>query len=176
MNSPSVRHYRLTTTDSDGQNEPFGVYVHVPFCAHRCDYCAFATWTDRAHLVDEYLAAVRTEIAVAVDDGMPVATSVFVGGGTPFFQDQNPVPRRYAFSSFSSLNQAFLKLSQNSATGDGGTCFGDSGGPNFVTVGAKLVLVATTVKGDEACRSTNVDYRLDTRAARTFLGQYVSLP
>ena len=83
MNSPSVRHYRLTTTDSDGQNEPFGVYVHVPFCAHRCDYCAFATWTDRAHLVDEYLAAVRTEIAVAVDDGMPVATSVFVGGGTP---------------------------------------------------------------------------------------------
>ena len=35
---------------------PFGVYVHVPFCAHRCDYCAFATWTDRAHLVDAYLA------------------------------------------------------------------------------------------------------------------------
>ena len=27
--------------------EPFGVYVHIPFCAARCDYCAFATWTDR---------------------------------------------------------------------------------------------------------------------------------
>ena len=26
---------------------PFGVYVHIPFCAHRCDYCDFATWTDR---------------------------------------------------------------------------------------------------------------------------------
>lgn len=63
--------------------EGFGVYVHVPFCARRCDYCAFATWTDRHHLTERYLAAVRTEIARAVDDGLPSATSVFFGGGTP---------------------------------------------------------------------------------------------
>ena len=37
----------------------------------RCDYCAFATWTDRAHLVGAYLDAVRTEISRAVDAGMP---------------------------------------------------------------------------------------------------------
>ena len=61
----------------------FGVYVHVPFCTHRCDYCAFATWTDRAHLIGEYLAAVGTDVRRAVDGGMPPATSVFVGGGTP---------------------------------------------------------------------------------------------
>ena len=35
----------------------FGVYVHIPFCAHRCDYCDFATWTDRDHLVDDYVDA-----------------------------------------------------------------------------------------------------------------------
>jgi oxygen-independent coproporphyrinogen-3 oxidase len=64
---------------------PFGVYVHVPFCAHRCDYCAFATWTDRAHLVEAYLAAVRTEIGRAIDAGMPAADTVFIGGGTPTF-------------------------------------------------------------------------------------------
>ncbi|MGI9030397.1 MAG: radical SAM family heme chaperone HemW [Ilumatobacteraceae bacterium] len=63
--------------------EPFGVYVHVPFCAARCDYCAFATWTDRAHLVERYLDAVRLDIERAVAAGMPSATSVFVGGGTP---------------------------------------------------------------------------------------------
>ena len=34
-----------------------GVYVHIPFCAARCDYCDFATWTDRAHLVDAYVDA-----------------------------------------------------------------------------------------------------------------------
>ncbi|MGH9188182.1 MAG: radical SAM family heme chaperone HemW [Acidimicrobiales bacterium] len=61
----------------------FGVYLHIPFCARRCDYCAFATWTDRAHLVDEYLEACRTGIERAVAGGMPPATSVFVGGGTP---------------------------------------------------------------------------------------------
>jgi putative oxygen-independent coproporphyrinogen III oxidase len=62
---------------------PFGVYVHIPFCARRCDYCAFATWTDKGHLVDAYLDALRVEISRAVDEGMPEATSVFFGGGTP---------------------------------------------------------------------------------------------
>ena len=62
---------------------PFGVYVHIPFCASKCDYCAFATWTDRHHLTDAYLAALRTDIERAVGSGMPMATSVFVGGGTP---------------------------------------------------------------------------------------------
>ena len=59
------------------------MYVHIPFCASKCDYCAFATWTDRGHLVSSYLEALRTEIAAAVADGMRVADTVFVGGGTP---------------------------------------------------------------------------------------------
>jgi putative oxygen-independent coproporphyrinogen III oxidase len=68
---------------SDEELTPYGVYVHIPFCASKCDYCAFATWTDRHHLTDAYLQALRTEIARAVTAGMPAATSVFVGGGTP---------------------------------------------------------------------------------------------
>ena len=63
--------------------DPFGVYVHVPFCTKRCDYCAFATWTDRMHLVDAYVDALVVDVRRAVDGGLPVATSVFVGGGTP---------------------------------------------------------------------------------------------
>jgi putative oxygen-independent coproporphyrinogen III oxidase len=61
----------------------FGYYVHIPFCARRCDYCAFATWTDRSHLIERYLDACRMQIATSVADAAPVATSVFVGGGTP---------------------------------------------------------------------------------------------
>ncbi len=60
----------------------FGVYLHVPFCTSRCDYCAFATWTDKAHLIDEYMAACKTQ-AAACADSLPEVTSIFVGGGTP---------------------------------------------------------------------------------------------
>ncbi len=62
---------------------PFGVYLHIPFCAARCDYCSFATWTDRHHLTDAYLAACRADADRLVAAGMPAATSIFVGGGTP---------------------------------------------------------------------------------------------
>ena len=61
---------------------PLGAYLHVPFCRHRCDYCAFATWTDRDHLVERYMAACRTHARRLAPDLRPV-TSVFVGGGTP---------------------------------------------------------------------------------------------
>jgi putative oxygen-independent coproporphyrinogen III oxidase len=61
----------------------FGVYVHIPFCRHRCDYCAFATWTDRDHLMVEYVDAVVLDIQRSVAAGMPVADTVFFGGGTP---------------------------------------------------------------------------------------------
>jgi putative oxygen-independent coproporphyrinogen III oxidase len=62
---------------------PFGVYVHIPFCASRCDYCDFATWTDRDHLIDAYVDACVADVAQRRSSGMPAATSVFFGGGTP---------------------------------------------------------------------------------------------
>jgi len=91
-----------------------------------------------------------------------------VGGGVPYFQDVNPIPRMYASSGFDSLNGGYLRLSQNPSTGNGGTCFGDSGGPNFFTLNGQQLLVAITITGDSVCRSTNVDYRLDTVSAQGF--------
>lgn len=61
----------------------FGVYVHVPFCSKRCDYCAFATWTDRDHLMEAHTSATVRELHRATADGMAPATSFFAGGGTP---------------------------------------------------------------------------------------------
>lgn len=59
---------------------PFGIYLHIPFCARRCEYCAFATWADRDHLISAYVSACRRELALL---SLPAASSVFVGGGTP---------------------------------------------------------------------------------------------
>jgi len=58
----------------------FGVYVHIPFCTHRCDYCDFATWTGREALMPAYAEACRREVDEA---DLPAASSVFFGGGTP---------------------------------------------------------------------------------------------
>jgi putative oxygen-independent coproporphyrinogen III oxidase len=66
----------------------FGVYAHVPFCATRCGYCDFNTYTpgelDGAS-PDGWLAALRAELGLAVDQlgTAPVVDTVFVGGGTP---------------------------------------------------------------------------------------------
>jgi oxygen-independent coproporphyrinogen-3 oxidase len=79
------------------QDGAFGVYVHVPFCARRCDYCAFATWTDRHHLMEPYLAACRRSV---LQVALPPATSVFFGGGTPSL-----VPARALLSVLSAVDR-----------------------------------------------------------------------
>jgi hypothetical protein len=76
------------------------------------------------------------------------------------------------------INKAWLRISMNPALGDGGTCYGDSGGPNFLGAGSSEtnIVAATTITGDFMCRATNVVYRLDTASARSFLAPFVSLP
>lgn len=75
--------------------------------------------------------------------------------------------------SYEGLTHLWLKLRPRH--GDGNTCFGDSGGPNFL--GNTDLLVATTIAGDgSACKGTTVDYRLDTSSAREFLAKFVTLP
>ncbi len=68
----------------------FGVYVHIPFCASRCDYCDFATWTDRAHLADEYVDACVRDLGRRAP---APASSVFFGGGTPSLLDAAALTR-----------------------------------------------------------------------------------
>jgi oxygen-independent coproporphyrinogen-3 oxidase len=63
---------------------PFGVYVHFPFCSHRCPYCDFAVTTERPPEGDRYLRGVLAELALRSPafDGLR-AVSLYVGGGTP---------------------------------------------------------------------------------------------
>jgi hypothetical protein len=81
----------------------------------------------------------------------------------------------YAYSAFKSVNQDYLNLSQNIHQDNGGTCYGDSGGPNFLgtdtskELGQPLTIAGTTITGDTWCKATNVTLRLDTDEAQNFL-------
>jgi oxygen-independent coproporphyrinogen-3 oxidase len=61
---------------------PRAAYVHVPFCAHKCGYCDFASLAGVDHLADRYLTALEREMETALGQPQEVNT-IFVGGGTP---------------------------------------------------------------------------------------------
>jgi hypothetical protein len=92
-------------------------------------------------------------------------------GGHQYLYDD---VRMVATGTLNAINPAWLRISMNPSTGNGGTCYGDSGGPNFL--GTTGILAASTITGDAVCRATNVVYRLDTESARAFLSEYVELP
>jgi Trypsin len=91
-------------------------------------------------------------------------------GGHQYLYDD---VRMVATGTLNAITPSWLRISMNPSKGDGGTCYGDSGGPNFL--GTSDVIAATTITGDSVCRATNVVYRLDTPSARAFLAEYVDL-
>ena len=118
--------------------------------------------------------------ALAAKGALSGATFYNVGYGTAHTATGVPgYPydgvRKESVSRFSSLQPDWLQLLMNTnATGTGGDCFGDSGGPKFLT-SDPTTIVATVTTGDAVCRATTKDYRLDTPTARAFLGQFVAL-
>lgn len=61
---------------------PLGLYVHVPFCASTCDFCAFYQTTPTADGIDRYMKGIADEAALVDWAGRRTET-VFWGGGTP---------------------------------------------------------------------------------------------
>lgn len=63
---------------------PVSLYLHIPFCAHRCAYCDFNTYAGQERAIPAYVAALVNEIqAVGGMDSAREAHTVFFGGGTP---------------------------------------------------------------------------------------------
>ncbi|MBI1723717.1 MAG: trypsin-like serine protease [Gemmatimonadetes bacterium] len=118
---------------------------------------------------------------LAAQGGLNDQLFVNVGYGTS--SSQTGVPsfpydgkRNVSKSEFMGLQPTWLGLLMNTnATGEGGDCYGDSGGPKFLDGNADMIL-ATVTTGDYPCRATTWDWRLDTPEARGFLGRFVPLP
>jgi hypothetical protein len=84
--------------------------------------------------------------------------------------------REFAVGYFNAVSPGYLRISQNISSGSGGTCYGDSGGPQFVQdpETGDLLLVSLTVTGDMFCRSTNVTQRLDLPEIQEWLEPFVA--
>lgn len=61
-----------------------GIYIHFPFCASKCNYCNFNSYSDKNDLQKSYLQALLKEISLYKDSKL-IVDSVFIGGGTPSF-------------------------------------------------------------------------------------------
>ena len=63
---------------------PFGIYIHVPFCAHICPYCDFTTYAGKGDQIGRYVECVARELGRPPEGvaGRGAAT-IFLGGGTP---------------------------------------------------------------------------------------------
>ena len=65
--------------------QPHSLYLHIPFCKHRCGYCDFNTYAGMDDLIPAYARAMQSEIrafAEAAEERIPIHT-IYFGGGTP---------------------------------------------------------------------------------------------
>lgn len=94
--------------------------------------------------------------------------------------DNGNLDRRRAEQGFNALTKAWLHLPMINTPGNenGGTCYGDSGGPHFIHLDGREtnIVVSVTSTGDRPCKALDTTYRVDTASARDFLDDYLTLP
>jgi len=87
---------------------------------------------------------------------------------------QNRV-RRIGVSEFKSLTGVYLNLDQNPAHDNGGTCFGDSGGPTFwIDAAGNRTVVSITSRGDANCQAFGASQRIDIADSVSFIGSVLA--
>jgi oxygen-independent coproporphyrinogen-3 oxidase len=62
----------------------YSIYLHIPFCKHRCHYCDFNTYAEKESLISPYIKALINEIRIVCREKSPINIhSIYFGGGTP---------------------------------------------------------------------------------------------
>ncbi len=67
------------------KNNEIGIYVHIPFCKKKCDYCDFISYCNKDNLIKDYVEALKIEIQS--QNIKPEITTIYIGGGTPSYID-----------------------------------------------------------------------------------------
>ena len=82
-----------------------GIYVHIPFCAKKCNYCDFISFSNKENLVDKYIERLKQEIK-SYKINKEVST-IYFGGGTPSY-----IESKYIIDILKTVKQKF-KISEN---------------------------------------------------------------
>jgi len=64
-----------------------GIYIHIPFCKRKCDYCDFISYCDKNNIIDKYIKKLKEEIESELNNKEYKITTIYIGGGTPSFID-----------------------------------------------------------------------------------------
>ncbi len=65
------------------ENNPL-LYIHIPFCDSKCNYCAFNSYTNLNHLKKEYFNAIKKQLTYEIEKhNIKKFKTIFIGGGTP---------------------------------------------------------------------------------------------
>jgi putative oxygen-independent coproporphyrinogen III oxidase len=110
------------------------VYVHLPFCAHRCGYCDFVTVVGRRSGHGEYVDALIAELELERESLAPNLETVFLGGGTPTFTE--PAALRRLLGALPPADEVTVEANPETVTPAIARLLGDCG-VNRVSLGAQ---------------------------------------
>ena len=71
------------------ENKELGIYIHIPFCQHKCDYCDFVSFSNKQEFIENYIEAIKKEINNYFRNTtlleIYTVTTIYIGGGTPSY-------------------------------------------------------------------------------------------
>ncbi len=85
-----------------------GIYVHIPFCVKKCNYCDFISFSNKENLVDKYIETLKQEIKnYKINKEEYLVSTIYFGGGTPSY-----IESKYIIDILKTMKQKF-KISEN---------------------------------------------------------------
>jgi len=173
-------YFQITVPD-DFRENPTGIsgtpHTHPAFRSNTLNNDVGIIVLDQPVNLDEYPTIVGEGFlsdlkgSHEIQDDSFVAVGYGVQTGFPPPTQIVDLLRRFSVSPYGGLTRGNLHLQQNpNATGGGGTCFGDSGGPHFWL--DTLIIVSVTSWGDAVCRSNDMTQRIDIPSVQEFLADF----
>ncbi len=153
---------------------PLGLYIHIPFCEKKCNYCDFYSAFYNKDTLSVYLDALKGEIKKWGGKLHRPIDTIYIGGGTPSLLGEEIIPLTNCIKeSFNVLENAEFTVEVNPSSSDNFLKYAKSAGVNRLSVGvqsgcdAKLKILGRTHTTQEAA--------ITVKAARDFGFDNISL-